>query len=190
VRLAAWIALLVLVLCGLIATAHLSGNTLPAPERLAQIHLTDCALPCWLGITPGETRYEEAVRRVTAVYPPYDVTVQETQIFVAYLIHSAYGAASIQVTDGVVSSIFLLTSDVDGVTIGDVASLFDAPDCIPGIAPIVLIYNFPRGYAVLVGGDKSDGNARMVERWRQTLNSIEIHSYDHVRNNARCPVSQ
>ena len=188
-RLAAWVAGLVLVCALLVVGARLMGSAQPAPQRLAQLHLTDCALPCWSGITPGETSYAEAAERVRAVYPPPDVTIQETQIFVAYLIHSAYGAASLQISDGIVSSIYLLTSDVDGVEMGDAANLFKAPDCIPGLAPAVLIYNFPRGYAVLVGGVGS-GSERMESRWHEPLVNIEIHSYDYSRSNARCPIKR
>ena len=114
------------------------------------------------------------------------MTIQETQIFVAYLIHSAYGAASIQISDGIVSSIYLLTSDVDGVEMGDAANLFKAPDCIPGLAPAVLIYNFPRGYAVLVGGAGS-GSERMESRWHEPLFNIEIHSYDRAATTPAAP---
>ncbi len=188
-RLAGWVAALMVVCALLIVSARLIGAMQPAPLRLAQLHLTDCVLPCWLGITPGETSYTEAAARVRAVYPPPDVTIQETQIFVAYLIHSAYGAASIQISNGIVSSIYLLTSDVDGVEMGDAANLFKAPDCVPGLAPAVLIYNFPRGYAVLVGGAGS-GSERMESRWHEPLVNIEIHSYDLARNNARCPATR
>jgi hypothetical protein len=167
----------------LITVARVIGREQPPPLTLAQLHLDDCKLPCWLGITPGETTFDDAVKRVTSAYPQ-NVSVQETQIFVAYLIRSWYGAASVQVAAGTVNSIFLLTSDVDGLAIGDVAALFGAPDCIPGESPAILIYNFPQGYAVLVA---SNGRG---ERWRQPLNNIEIHSYDQVRPNIRCPAAQ
>ncbi|MEP7284385.1 MAG: hypothetical protein ABI947_01295 [Chloroflexota bacterium] len=32
----------------------------PLPEPLALLHLTDCAPPCWIGITPGSTTLTEA----------------------------------------------------------------------------------------------------------------------------------
>ena len=81
-------------------------------------------------------------------------------------------------------SILLLTSDVNTFAIGDVAALFGAPDCVPGEAPLILIYNFPRSYAVLVASGGSH------ERWRQPLNNIEIHSFDTVRTNMRCPAAK
>ncbi len=163
----------------LIIGARTIGGALPMPERLAQLHLNDCALPCWLGITPGETNYADAVAQIKATYPQMDVSVQATQIFVEYLIHSSYGAAVISITDGMVSSITLLTWDVDGLVVGDIANRFGAADCIPG--QTILIYNFPRGYAVLVAGDDQKA------LWNQPLRGIEIHSYDAAHINARCP---
>src|SRR5438067_348965 len=88
------------------------GSRQPASNILAQLHLTDCALPCWLGIMPGKTSFDEAVQHVTAVYPSYDVTIQDTQIFITYLLGASYGAASVQVSSGTVSSLLLVTSDV------------------------------------------------------------------------------
>jgi len=167
----------------LIAAARGIGSRQPASDILAQLHLTDCALPCWLGIMPGKTTSDEAVRRVTAAYPPYDVTIQDTQIFVSYLLGASYGAASVQLTSSTVTSLLLVTSDVRELAIGDVAALFGTPDCIPGLSPIILIYNFPRSYLVLIA------NGGTAPRWRQSLNSLEIHSYDQARTNFRCPAS-
>ena len=168
----------------LIFAARGIGSRQPASAILAQLHLTDCALPCWLGIMPGRTRFDEAAQRVTAVYPSYDVTTQDTQIFITYLLGSSYGAASIQLSDGTVNSLLLVTSDVRELAIGDVAALFGKPDCIPGLSPAILIYNFPRSYVVLVA------NGGRAERWRQSLNSLEIHSYDQERTNFRCTASK
>ncbi len=168
----------------LIAAARGIGSRQPASDILGQLHLTDCALPCWLGIMPGKTSSDEAAQRITAVYPPYDVTIQDTQIFVSYLLGSSYGAASVQLTNGTVTSLLLVTSDVRQLAIGDVAALFGTPDCIPGLSPVILIYNFPRSYVVLVA------NGGSAARWRQSLNSLEIHSYDQVRTNFRCPGSK
>src|SRR5688572_24925895 len=42
----------------------LIGRHQPLPERVAMLHLTDCELPCWIGIVPGKTTVGEAVERV------------------------------------------------------------------------------------------------------------------------------
>src|SRR5579864_7933293 len=52
----------------LTGTALIVGRDQPLPERLAMLHLTDCAPPCWIGIVPGVTTIQEARKRVDAIY--------------------------------------------------------------------------------------------------------------------------
>src|SRR6185295_15357265 len=40
------------------------GRTEPPPELVRQLHLTDCTMPCWIGITPGATQAETVNRHV------------------------------------------------------------------------------------------------------------------------------
>lgn len=45
------------------------------------LHLTDCAPPCWIGITPGKTTIDEARQRIEAVYgqlPDYRLILDPT----------------------------------------------------------------------------------------------------------------
>jgi len=52
-----------------ISAAMLIGRAQPLPERVALLHLNDlCKLPCWIGITPGVTTYEQARAIVRNVY--------------------------------------------------------------------------------------------------------------------------
>ena len=46
----------------LIFAARVVGGTQPLPEAVRMLHLDACALPCWNGITPGQTL-------INAVYP-------------------------------------------------------------------------------------------------------------------------
>src|SRR5262249_49025344 len=48
--------------------ARLIGNRQPLPERVAILHLTDCELPCWIGIVPGKTTIGAAKERIRQVY--------------------------------------------------------------------------------------------------------------------------
>lgn len=41
------------------AVAVLVGRAQPPPILIGQLHLADCHLPCWIGITPGETRTKD-----------------------------------------------------------------------------------------------------------------------------------
>ena len=66
----------------LIFVVRAFGAAQPPPEALAYLHLSDCALPCWLGIVPGETYFTSAVERITTLHPDSRST-------------SGYGTASI-----------------------------------------------------------------------------------------------
>src|SRR5262249_12465608 len=44
------------------------GRQLPLPERVARLHLTDCAPPCWIGIVLGQTTVKEAQGHISAIY--------------------------------------------------------------------------------------------------------------------------
>lgn len=40
----------------------------PPPDYIAALHLSDCAIPCWIGIEPGTTTIEDARRRLVEVF--------------------------------------------------------------------------------------------------------------------------
>lgn len=62
-------SLLVLLTVTLVTgAAMLLGRALPIPDRVALLHLGDCQLPCWIGITPGKTSIGEARQRIKDVY--------------------------------------------------------------------------------------------------------------------------
>src|ERR1051325_55169 len=61
--------------------AMLIGRKQPLPERLAVLHLTDCAPPCWLDIVPGVTTLSQAIPRIKARYanlPEYQSSFSES----------------------------------------------------------------------------------------------------------------
>jgi hypothetical protein len=63
-----WLILRILsvyvMLAALCCIAIVMGRLQPIPRRLAILHLNDCQLPCWMGIIPGQTRFNEAKERV------------------------------------------------------------------------------------------------------------------------------
>ncbi len=45
------------------------GHAQPPRPEVALLHLGDyCALPCWIGITPGKTTFGEGIQRIKEVY--------------------------------------------------------------------------------------------------------------------------
>jgi hypothetical protein len=73
--LATWILAIVA-----ISFALLIGRSQPLPESIRRLHLTDCELPCWIGIVPGQTTIAEAKERIVTVFGnnvEYDLVLEE-----------------------------------------------------------------------------------------------------------------
>ncbi len=51
-----------------VGAATALGRLQPVPGTLATLRLTDCALPCWIGIEVGRTSRLEARERILAVF--------------------------------------------------------------------------------------------------------------------------
>jgi hypothetical protein len=70
-RLAAFSLGLVMLLSLGIGAALLIGRGQAMPARIERLHLTDCTLPCWNGITPGVSSASEAKTRIDALLPEF-----------------------------------------------------------------------------------------------------------------------
>ncbi len=74
------------VLALLAAAAQTAGQLEATPTSLTQIHLTDCAPPCWIGIVPGETTVAEAKAKISAVFGEQpDLHVRSDESNVSYI---------------------------------------------------------------------------------------------------------
>ncbi|HLY26795.1 MAG TPA: hypothetical protein VKQ72_10680 [Aggregatilineales bacterium] len=74
-------AILTLILSLCIGLVIFLARQQPLPPRLAMLHLTDCAPPCWIGITPGVTPADQVKARIQAVYgdtSAYIIAVNES----------------------------------------------------------------------------------------------------------------
>lgn len=60
-------ALTLLIILSLCAALFI-GRRQPIPPRIAMLHLTDCQLPCWIGIVPGTTTLDEAQEKIRQVF--------------------------------------------------------------------------------------------------------------------------
>src|SRR5579859_6424791 len=58
----------------LIGGALIIGRIQPSPKWMTALHVSDCQLPCWLGIIPGQTSGSETLARIDAVFA---TTLQE-----------------------------------------------------------------------------------------------------------------
>jgi hypothetical protein len=107
----------------------LIGRAKLIPDRLAMLHLTDCQIPCWIGITPSKTTISQAKAYIDAVYataPDYLIvdTQESDDTLLQFLIHtksSSDGVAFIRVSashNGVIAWIDITFFDLKGQPLG------------------------------------------------------------------------
>ena len=106
----------------------LLGRAQPIPDRVAVLHLGDmCALPCWIGITPGKTTLEQAIKRLSSVFKPSEYPNSDN-IYVVFV------APEVQlsvwfITDDqkIVTGIQLSDEAISELPIGDAMSVLGQP---------------------------------------------------------------
>src|SRR5258708_3076052 len=54
-----------MVACGI---AIFIGRQQPEPAVISELHLKDCALPCWIGIIPGKTNFDQGEAQLRKVF--------------------------------------------------------------------------------------------------------------------------
>lgn len=52
----------------LVWAARALGQSQPEPQSMVQMHLLDCAAPCWMGITPNVTTIAEAKAKLIDIF--------------------------------------------------------------------------------------------------------------------------
>jgi hypothetical protein len=159
----------VLAFAGLIFAARLAGHAQPPPDALTQLHLTDCALPCWIGIVPGQTRFDEAMRRVYAVYPQAsDAMITRQDKSPRFNVDTDFGQILLLADRaGVVHRITLPIFRLRGIVLADVAGLLGSPTGAVGREPVAFYYGCVNFQALIAGGSVDGG-------WRQRPILIDI----------------
>lgn len=128
------------ILTVLISAAIFIGRQHPPAAYVAWLHLTDCKLPCWLGIVPGKTTLAEARTRIFKAFPgsvqtnkgnPGYFLINDTRDhFVAQV---AINLGEISVEDKtVVDTVYVLTTQLDRalssqMNLGELQSVIGAP---------------------------------------------------------------
>jgi hypothetical protein len=133
-----------------IGTATHIGRSQLVPVALARLHLTDCTLPCWIGIELGQTSRLEARERILAVFAKADgfQTVRDSYsepLNVAILSFQSFDEPA-QMVDfilftgrGLAVSQIIITSSVP-LTLGDFHALLGVPRCVSLRRAFPLIY--------------------------------------------------
>jgi hypothetical protein len=152
----------------LILGVRVIGHSQPPPTALAVLHLTECTLPCWLNIVPGDTPFAVAVDNVREATPSGIFTSgYATAVTAAYLLGSPMGQVGIYADErGTVLQLTLLTHTIQGVMFGDVVSFLGTPACTLR-NPEAVIYTSPSTFAVLIPSRSNRG-------WHAPLDHIEI----------------
>jgi hypothetical protein len=152
----------------LIFAAQGLGSAQPPPAGLVQLHLTDCTLPCWAGIVPGQTTFDEGVQRVKTVYPQALITFEYSQVAFGLRANTPFGQISLVGSDdGIIRDISLRMFTLDGVALGDVVNLLGEPSKPVGANPLAAFYQCENALAIVSVGDVQGG-------WREALGIISI----------------
>lgn len=140
----------------------LIGRTQPPPALIRQLHLTDCAMPCWIGITPGATKAEMVNRYVMDTFDSTNsrlsssVPAYEWFTIVPLTQPARRGEGmpiQFGVNQGIVGEILIpaffgsSTPDVTMPALGDMVNLLGAPSCVgsnslPMSGRLSLFYTF------------------------------------------------
>jgi hypothetical protein len=158
----------------LILGAQVVGHAQPLPSGLAAYRLTECALPCWLGIVPGETTFEDALERVNAAYP-VDTVVEGERISANFARDAQYGRVWLEAQAGTIQTILLHPSSDAGFSVGDIANLYDTFPCFRSDTTLPMVYGLPE--SVLGFVIPSGGNGVV---WQKSVRSIQIRIYQRT----------
>src|SRR5215207_2791177 len=112
----------------LILAMHLVGSLQPLPQAMTELHLDECALPCWIGITPGETSFDDAIQHLTESHP-MNVFVRGPLIYADYQANAPIGQISLQAWNGVINLIHLTPGRDANLALGDIVQRFGTPGC-------------------------------------------------------------
>ena len=161
---------------GMIFAMRAVGSVQPPSTALAPLHLADCALPCWMGMTPGKTTFDDALQQVSAAFPHSLVTITGGRII---NLDTSFGQVLITGgRDGLIHRISLPSFRLKGVMLGDVVGLLGMPTWIVGVNPTAIFYGCGTYQVVVSSGTVSGG-------WRQHLVIIDIQDIGYS-----CPVAK
>jgi hypothetical protein len=133
------------------------GRQQQLPSSVAALHLTNCELPCWIGIIPTKTTMAEAEERIKQIFSA-EFTSNKTHLFaeikkynfsiIVRPLRGMYG------DDAKVGSISLGIPDPDQYqTVGTILSLWGPPDrilvrTVYSVTDTVLFFDKTGFYAV------------------------------------------
>ncbi len=171
----------------------LAGRRQPTSARLAMLRLTDCALPCWIGIVPGKTTLDEAHAIIESAFgqsPDYDFSAawsDSSDLLPVILSEKANWANSIWIglrvrPDRVVDSIVFYFDRPDNpITVADLHNLFGAPSYVK--LPNLSVDR--SNEFVLTYGDDFSGAKIYAEiegrlQWSEQVHTLVLYTHDQI----------
>lgn len=151
----------------LVIAMHAVGSLQPLPQAMTELHLDECALPCWIGITPGETTFADALRRLNQSHP-MNVYVRGSLIYADYQANAPIGQISLQAWNGVINLIHLSPGKDAGLALGDIVERFGTPGCEIPSSHTTVVYTSPDAFAAILV------SREVQNRWCKPLINIEI----------------
>jgi hypothetical protein len=122
----------------LVGASRWVGAHQPQSAIVEGLRLTDCALPCWIGITPGQTTMEEAYQRLVEKFlytrsgNRADAGRFQNLHFVVPVMNTPVRAlpVNIQAVEGRVALMQLVITDRRRLTFADIILTYGAPTCV------------------------------------------------------------
>jgi hypothetical protein len=177
---------LALVISGVVIVARQQ----PLAANVQRLRLGDCALPCWMGITPGQTVRNAAIQQLAPLSPvvhqdaSFTVSegyASEHESILAVTLRSEGVNFPIELTSirGVVMGIRIPSSfrsigaptkpNEIMPTLGDIVGLLGVPTCIAARKNYrgwLLVYEMPPNEIVVtIEGDSRDMSRRITNLW-------------------------
>jgi hypothetical protein len=168
----------------LIFIARAIGTSQPLPEAVRALHLTDCDLPCWNGITVGQTPLRAAYPQVVSQFDAASRRfLADSRIVGTTLQEAAAPTTEVELVyddNGIVQRITLYVSASDDLRLGDMLNLFGEPSEIGFRQPVLLFYQCEGAYAAITA------DTRRGIGWQAPIGMITITGFETLRPLVPC----
>lgn len=116
----------------LVSAVHALGTFLPPPSGLLQMHLSECALPCWMSIIPGTTTMQQAAQHLSTANlgGPMSEAPDGRSMWGEFEVNGSRVYVQVHANEeSIVRQITIIATLVDGIVFGDIVNTLGAPTC-------------------------------------------------------------
>src|SRR5690606_7961956 len=170
-------ALAIFTVCAFfVGGAQWVGARQPQPALVEGLRLTECALPCWIGITPGQTTMEQAYTRLAEAFH-YTRTGNQIEadrfrnLHFFIPVNSPVRAlpVTLHTLEDKVTLVQLVITDRRRLTFADIILAYGAPTCVmytetPVFVGWKLYYETPEGVAEIDAYASADDSIEYTQQ--------------------------